>query len=177
MKETMDLKSKIRTVMDFPKPGIGFKDITTLLLDAGALREAVKRMAKPFKKTGITKIVGIESRGFIFGMPMAFDMKVPFVPIRKPGKLPAATEEETYQLEYGTDSIQIHRDAIAPGDRILLVDDLLATGGTMAASVSLVRKLKGEVAGAAFLIELDFLKGREKLQGVRVHSLVHYDGE
>jgi adenine phosphoribosyltransferase len=177
MKEKMDLKSKIRTVMDFPKPGIGFKDITTLLLDPMALVEAVKRMAGPFRKAGITKIVGIESRGFIFGMPMAFFLKVPFVPIRKPGKLPAPTEEESYQLEYGTDRIQIHRDAIAPGDRVLLVDDLLATGGTMSAAVSLIRKLEGLVAGVAFLIELDFLKGREKLQGVRIHSLIHYDGE
>ena len=173
----MDLKSRIRTVMDFPKPGIGFKDITTLLLDAKALAEAVKRMAGPFTKAGITKIVGIESRGFIFGMPMAFYMNVPFVPIRKPGKLPAATEEESYQLEYGTDKIQIHRDAIAAGDKVLLVDDLLATGGTMSAAVNLVRKLKGEVAGAVFLIELDFLQGRGKLKDVRVHSLVHYDGE
>lgn len=173
----MDLKSRIRTVMDFPKPGIGFKDITTLLLDRAALREAVKNMAKPFLKAGITKIVGIESRGFIFGMPMAFHMKLPFVPIRKPGKLPAPVEEASYQLEYGSDRIQIHCDAISKGDKVLLVDDLLATGGTMAAAVELVRKLDARVSAAVFLIELDFLKGRKKLMGLKVHSLVHYDGE
>jgi len=173
----MDLKEKIRTVMDFPKKGIGFKDITTLLLDKMALKEAVDQMAAPFEKKGITKIVGIESRGFIFGMPIAYKMHLPFVPIRKPGKLPAETESESYVLEYGTDKIEIHRDAIVKGDSVLLVDDLLATGGTMAAARKLVEKLHAHVAGISFLIELDFLSGRKKLHGVPVHSLLHYDVE
>jgi adenine phosphoribosyltransferase len=173
----MDLKKKIRTVMDFPKKGIGFKDITTLLLDKAALKEAVDLMAAPFADKGVTKIVGIESRGFIFGMPMAYKMHLPFVPIRKPGKLPAEKESESYTLEYGTDKIEIHRDAIVKGDKVLLVDDLLATGGTMAASRRLVEKLHADVVGIAFLIELDFLSGRKKLKGVPVHSLVHYDAE
>jgi adenine phosphoribosyltransferase len=173
----MDLKKTVRTVMDFPKKGIGFKDITTLLLDPGALREAVDKMAAPFLGKSITKIVGIESRGFIFGMPMAYNMGLPFVPVRKPGKLPAAVESETYTLEYGTDKVEVHKDAISKGDKVLLVDDLLATGGTIAASVRLVRKLGGEVTGVSFLIELDFLKGREKLSGLDIHTLIHYDAE
>ena len=173
----MDLKSTIRTVMDFPKKGIGFKDITTLLLNSNALQEAVKQMAEPYRNSGITKIVGIESRGFIFGIPIAFYLGLPFVPIRKPGKLPAPTEEISYQLEYGTDRIQIHQDAITKTDKVLLVDDLLATGGTMAAAIALVRKLSGNVAAAIFLIELDFLKGRSKLDNVPAHSLIRYDAE
>ncbi len=173
----MDLKQKIRTVMDFPKKGIGFKDITTLLLDKDALKIAIDNMAEPFKDKGVTKIVGIESRGFIFGMAMAYKMHLPFVPIRKPGKLPAAKESESYTLEYGTDTIEIHKDAILKEDRVLLVDDLLATGGTMAAAKRLVERLDARVAGLVFLIELDFLKGREKLKDVPIHSLVHYDGE
>jgi len=173
----MDLSSKIRTVMDFPKPGIGFKDITTLLLDPVALHEAVIRLCEPFRGKGITKIAGIESRGFIFGMPMAYEMKLPFIPIRKPGKLPAATVKESYSLEYGTDSIEMHSDAVSKGDNILIVDDLLATGGTMSAAVKLINKQSGEVHAAAFVIELAFLKGRDKFKGLDVHSLILYDKE
>lgn len=173
----MDLKQKIRTIMDFPKKGIGFKDITTLLLDKDALKTAVDRMAEPFDKKGINKIIGIESRGFIFGMAMAYKMNLPFVPIRKPGKLPGKKECESYSLEYGTDKIEIHCDAIAKGDKVLLVDDLLATGGTMAAARNLVERLNAEIAGIVFLIELDFLNGRKKLEGVTIHSLIHYNEE
>jgi adenine phosphoribosyltransferase len=173
----MDLKQKIRTVMDFPKKGIGFKDITTLLLDKRALKEAVDKMAAPFLNRGIAKIVGIESRGFIFGMPIAYQMGLPFVPIRKPGKLPADTEAETYALEYGTDTIEIHKDAIHKGDSVLLVDDLLATGGTMAAAARLIQKRGGKVAGISFLIELDFLNGRDKLREFDISTLIHYDAE
>jgi len=173
----MDLKSTIRTVMDFPKKGIGFKDITTLLDNAEALQYAVHAMAKPVEDQGVTKIVGIESRGFIFGMPIAYKMKLPFVPIRKPCKLPAPVEQERYELEYGTDCIEIHRDALSNGDRVLLIDDLLATGGTMVAARRLVERLGAQVVGISFLIELDFLKGRSKISGVPLHSLVHYDGE
>ncbi|OGJ86826.1 MAG: adenine phosphoribosyltransferase [Candidatus Raymondbacteria bacterium RifOxyA12_full_50_37] len=173
----MDLKKTIRTVMDFPKKGIGFKDITTLLVNGPALHQAIRDMAEPFRKSNAAKIVSIESRGFIFGMPMAYELGLGFVPVRKPKKLPAATVAETYALEYGTDSIEIHKDAIVPGEKVLLVDDLLATGGTMEAAVRLVKKLGGEPVAAAFLIELDFLKGREKLPGIPVHSLIHYDSE
>ncbi len=163
--------------MDFPKKGIGFKDITTLLVNGPALHQAIRDMAEPFRKSNAAKIVSIESRGFIFGMPMAYELGLGFVPVRKPKKLPAATVAETYALEYGTDSIEIHKDAIVPGEKVLLVDDLLATGGTMEAAVRLVKKLGGEPVAAAFLIELDFLKGREKLPGIPVHSLIHYDSE
>jgi len=173
----MDLSSKIRTIMDFPKPGIGFKDITTLLIDADALKESVKKLCEPFKNKGITKIAGIESRGFIFGMPMAYEMNLPFIPIRKPGKLPAATVKESYSLEYGTDSIEMHSDAVNKSDIVLLVDDLLATGGTMSAAVKLIERQGGKVHAAAFVIELAFLKGREKLKNINVHTLISYDNE
>ena len=174
----MHLKEKIRTVMDFPKKGIGFKDITTLLLEGPSLKEAIIRMANPFRQCGAVKIASIESRGFIFGMPMAYELGLGFVPVRKPKKLPAKTVSESYALEYGTDTIEIHADAIKPGEKILLVDDLLATGGTMEAAMKLVRKLCGEVVGAAFLIELDFLKGREKLSTIpNIQSLIRYDSE
>jgi adenine phosphoribosyltransferase len=173
----MDLSAKVRTIMDFPKPGIGFKDITTLLLDSAALNETVIKLCAPFTNKGITKIAGIESRGFIFGMPMAYEMNLPFIPIRKPGKLPATTVKETYSLEYGTDSIEMHSDAVTPDDKILIVDDLLATGGTMAAAVKLVHKQGAKVVAAAFVIELAFLGGRKKLEGIDVSSLVVYKNE
>lgn len=173
----MDFKSVIRNVQDFPKPGIGFKDITTLLLNPEALHEAVEQLCAPFRSAGITKVAGIESRGFIFGMPIAYAMKLPFIPIRKPGKLPAATVRESYALEYGTDSIEMHQDAVTAGDRVLLVDDLLATGGTMSAARKLIERQQGIVHAAVFVIELSFLNGRSKLPGLQVHSLVQYDGE
>jgi adenine phosphoribosyltransferase len=163
--------------MDFPKPGIGFKDITTLLLDPKALHETIKRLCEPFRNKEITKIAGIESRGFIFGMPMAYEMNLPFIPIRKPGKLPAPTVNECYSLEYGKDSIEMHCDAVSKDDNVLIVDDLLATGGTMAAAIKLIQKQGGEAHAAAFVIELAFLGGREKLKGVDVFTLITYDKE
>jgi len=171
------LKSFIRTVLDFPKKGVGFKDITTLVKDKEAFRQAVKELCAPFKQEQVDVVVGIESRGFIFGGAMAVALGVGFVPVRKPGKLPAETVKEEYTLEYGTDAIEIHRDAIHPGMRVLVVDDLLATGGTAAAAVRLVHKLGGVVIGAAFLIELDFLGGRKKLSGVPIHVLIRYESE
>ncbi len=176
-RDKMELSKKIRTVMDFPKQGIGFKDITTLLLDPEALHEAVEELCTPFVNKKITKIAGIESRGFIFGMPMAYKMNLPFIPIRKPGKLPFTTVKETYSLEYGTDSIEMHIDAVSKGDTILLVDDLLATGGTMAAAKRLVERQGGIVHAAAFVIELTFLGGRAKLGNTDVHSLITYNNE
>jgi adenine phosphoribosyltransferase len=173
----MDLRGCIRDVQDFPKKGIVFKDITTLLKNGTAFRESIQQLCKPFTKKKIDYIAGIESRGFIFGSVMAIELKTGFIPIRKPGKLPAAVEREEYALEYGTDSIEIHRDVIHHGDAVLIVDDLLATGGTAAAAIRLIKKLGGEVAGAAFLIELSFLKGRQKLGNVPVHVLINYEEE
>jgi len=172
-----DLKSSIRNVPDFPKPGIGFKDITTLLIDGPAFREAVDLLAERFQNQEIKKVVGIESRGFVFGSVIAYKWGVGFVPVRKPGKLPAETISEEYDLEYGTDSLEIHRDAITPGEKVLIVDDLLATGGTAQATVNLINRLGGEIAGIAFLIELSFLNGRQKLNGYDVFSLMEYDAE
>jgi len=172
-----DLKSSIRSVPDFPKPGIGFKDITTLLIDGPAFREAVDLLAERFQNQEIKKVVGIESRGFVFGSVIAYKWGVGFVPVRKPGKLPAETISEDYDLEYGTDSLEIHRDAITPGEKVLIVDDLLATGGTAQATVNLINRLGGEIAGIAFLIELSFLNGRQKLRGYDVLSLMEYDAE
>ncbi len=162
----------IRNVPDFPKPGILFKDITPLLGDAKALKSCVDKLAKPFKDMGVQYVVGIESRGFIFGVLVAQKLKAGFVPVRKPGKLPAATISESYSLEYGTDTVQIHSDAIPAGAKVLMVDDLLATGGTMGAACRLVEKLQGKIVGAAFVIELCFLNGKDKLQGYPVHSLM-----
>ncbi|MBN1780496.1 adenine phosphoribosyltransferase [bacterium] len=173
----MDLKQCIRDVPDFPKQGILFKDITTLLKDRQALKEAIDRMCAPYRDMEIDQIVGIESRGFIFGTAMAMALNAGFVPIRKPGKLPAETEREEYALEYGTDAIEIHRDAIKPGDRVLIVDDLLATGGTASAAVKLIKKLGGRVTGACFLVELIFLNGRQKLGNVPVHVVMGFEGE
>jgi adenine phosphoribosyltransferase len=173
----MDLKNTIRSIPDFPKPGIMFRDITTLLKDPAAFAEVIDRMQKLFRDEKIDKVVGIESRGFIFGAPLALRLGAGLVLIRKPGKLPAETETAEYALEYGTDRIQIHRDAVAPGERVLLVDDLLATGGTICAARDLVQRIGGNVVGLAFLIELDFLGGRKKLEGCRVESLVHYESE
>jgi adenine phosphoribosyltransferase len=171
----MDLASLIRSVPDFPIDGILFYDITTLLKDAEGLKESIDRLADHYQKTGIDVVVGVESRGFIFGVPLAYQLGVGFVAVRKPGKLPADTITESYKLEYGTNSLEMHVDAIEKGQNALVVDDLLATGGTAKATCSLVEKLGGRVVGLAFIIELNFLKGREKLAGYDVFSLLQYD--
>ncbi len=167
-------KQLIRNVPDFPKKGILFYDITTLLKDAKALREVLDTLATRYVNQNIDLVVGIESRGFIFAPALAYQIKAGFVPVRKPGKLPAETVKATYDLEYGKDSLEIHRDAIQQGQRVLVVDDLLATGGTAAAVTQLIRQLGGEVAGLAFLVELEFLSGRKKLTGYDVFSLLQY---
>lgn len=172
-----DLKKYIRSVKDFPKPGIMFRDITTLLKNGAALRETLQQLYDISKDIKITKVVGIESRGFIMGAMLAEKLGCGFVPVRKPNKLPAAKISETYFLEYGEDQIEIHKDAIEPGDKILLHDDLLATGGTMEAACKLIENLGGEVVQISFLIELSFLSGREKLKKYDVHSLIVYEDE
>lgn len=170
----MDLKSKIRDVPDFPKPGIIFKDITTLLLDPEALRETIDTLGAHLRQKEFDVIVGMESRGFIFGAAVAYSLNKGFIPVRKPGKLPAETVSQTYELEYGTDSIEIHKDAIKPGQRVIVLDDLLATGGTAAATVKLVENLGGKAVEAVFVIELAFLGGRKKLNGLDVFSILQY---
>ncbi|MFO7525976.1 MAG: adenine phosphoribosyltransferase [Ignavibacteriaceae bacterium] len=172
-----ELKKYIRSIKDFPKPGIMFRDITTLLKDNIALRETLQQLYSISKDVEITKVVGIESRGFIMGAMLAEKLGCGFVPVRKPNKLPAAKISETYYLEYGEDKIEIHKDAIEPGDKVLLHDDLLATGGTMEAACKLIEKLGGEVVQINFLIELSFLSGREKLKKYDVHSLMVYEDE
>jgi adenine phosphoribosyltransferase len=169
------LKELIRTVPDFPKPGILFYDITTLLKEKTGMAQLIDAFAAYYIGKEIDLVLGIEARGFIFGPALAYRLNAGFVPVRKPKKLPAPTAKVTYDLEYGTDSLEIHLDAIEPGQRVIIVDDLLATGGTMEATVKLVRQLGGEIAGLAFAIELDFLKGREKFQEYDVFSLLHYD--
>lgn len=169
-----ELKKTIRDVPDFPQKDILFKDITTLLKDNDAFHKAIKLIVKECKKYKIDKIAGIESRGFIFGSPAAYEIKTGFVPIRKPGKLPAKTISESYDLEYGTDSIEIHEDAVIKGDKVVIIDDLLATGGTAQAACNLIEKCGGDVVLCIFLIELDFLKGRDKLKGRNVCSLINY---
>jgi len=171
----MDLKEKIRVIDGFPVDGISFKDITTLLKDAGALNECINQLAEKFKDVDVDLIVGPESRGFIFATPLAYLMKTGFVPVRKPGKLPAETIGYEYALEYGIDLLEIHKDSIQPGQKVLIVDDLLATGGTMFAAAKLVEKLGGEVVGLGFVIELEDLNGRERLSNYKVESLVKYN--
>ncbi len=171
----MDYKSYIREVPDFPKPGILFYDITTLLKDPTCFRSIINELTDKYKEAGISKIVGIESRGFILGSPLAYHLQAGFVPVRKPGKLPADVFEVKYHLEYGSNSLAIHRDAIQEGEPVLIVDDLLATGGTASATVHLIRQLGGEIAGVVFLVELLALQGREKLNGYNIHSLIAYD--
>ncbi len=173
----MDLKKLVRDVPDFPIKGIIFKDITTLVKDPKGFDYTLSELYNLSKNKGITKVIGIESRGFIFGGALANKLGVGFVPIRKPGKLPADTIKQTYELEYGTDSIEIHKDALESGDKVLIHDDLLATGGTMEAACKLVEKLGADVRQISFVIELDFLNGREKLQNYDVQSLIHYDSE
>jgi adenine phosphoribosyltransferase len=168
------LKAKIRHVPDFPKAGILFYDVTTLLRDPQGLRLALDSLTRPFEGRRIELVVGIESRGFILGAAVADRLEAGFVPVRKLGKLPAATVKATYALEYGSDSLEMHRDAIEAGQRVLIVDDLLATGGTAAATLNLVESLGGQVEGMAFLIELLALDGRQKLPGQQVHSVLSY---
>ena len=170
----MDLASLIRNVPDFPKAGIQFKDITTLLKDGPALQCVIDGWKERYADRGLTAIVGIEARGFIFGGALAYAMGLPFIPARKKGKLPAETIEEDFELEYGTDSVQMHVDALKPGDRVVLIDDLLATGGTMAAVAALTKRLGAEVIEAAFVIELPPLNGRAKLPDMPVHVLVEF---
>jgi adenine phosphoribosyltransferase len=169
-----DLCRCIRDIPDFPKKGIVFKDITPLLANPSALAMAVELLANPFRGKGIEVVVGAESRGFIFGIAVAQALSAGFVPIRKPGKLPYKTHKMTYDLEYGTDSLEIHTDAVKPGQKVLMVDDLLATGGTMRACCDLVAGLGGKIAGITFLLELTFCKGREKLQEFEVNSIIQY---
>ena len=170
----MDLKEKIRNIQDFPKPGIGFKDITTLLQDGAAFRAAIDTIAENLKDKKVDVIVGPEARGFIMGAPLAYAMGAGFVPIRKPGKLPGETVSYEYDLEYGTDKIEMHKDGIKKGQRVAIVDDLLATGGTAEAAVKLIESLGGEVVSIQFLIELEFLNGREKFEGYNVDSIITY---
>jgi len=168
------LKSLIREVPDFPKPGINFYDITTLLKDSNGLKEVVDGLSAHYHGKDIKIVAGIEARGFIFAPAVAYALGAGFVPIRKPKKLPAETERLEYALEYGSDAVEIHRDAVEPGQRVLIVDDVLATGGTAAASAKLIEKIGGQVAGLGFVIELDFLNGRAKLAGRDVYSLIQY---
>jgi adenine phosphoribosyltransferase len=168
------LKEQIRSVPDFPKPGILFYDITTLLRNPTGFASTVDALSEPFVGTGLDLVVGIESRGFILGASVAERLGVGFVPVRKPGKLPAKAIRESYALEYGTDSLEIHADAIEKGQRVLVVDDVLATGGTAAAAVQLVRTLGGDLRGLSFLIELSFLGGRAKLPQETIHSVLQY---
>ena len=173
----VDLKKCIRSIPDFPKPGIMFRDIMPLLRDPAAFREAVRRMGEPYPPGTVDVVVGAEARGFIFAAAMALELGAGFVPVRKKGKLPFKTASATYDLEYGTDTLQMHTDAVGPGARVLLVDDLLATGGTMAACCRMVQEAGGQIVGVEFLIELAFLKGREKLAGYPVRSQIVFDNE
>lgn len=169
-----ELKKKIREIPDFPKAGILFYDLTTLLGDNDGLRMAIDALTKPFENQEIDQVLGIESRGFIFAPAVAYRLGAGFVPVRKPGKLPSRIISASYKLEYGEDSVEIHEDAIKPGQRVLIIDDLIATGGTAAATVQLVEALGGHVVSLAFLVELESLKGREKLAGHQVFSLLRY---
>ena len=171
----MDFAAVVRSIPDYPKPGIVFRDITTLLGNARAFRSAVDALVQPYAGVRIDKVAGIEARGFIFAPALAYRLGAGFVPVRKPKKLPAKTASISYALEYGTDTLEIHEDAVRPGQRVIICDDLLATGGTAAATVKLVEQLGGIVEGEAFAVELTFLNGRKKLTGVDVFSLIQYD--
>ena len=168
------LKAKIRNIPDFPTPGIQFKDITPLVKDPATLRLCVHQLLFPFLGERLTAVVGMEARGFIFGSLVAWEFGVGFVPLRKPGKLPYEVQAARYDLEYGSAALEVHVDALGPGDRVLLIDDLIATGGTAAASCRLIEGLGAELAGCAFVVELDELQGRARLMPYRVHTLVHY---
>jgi adenine phosphoribosyltransferase len=169
------LKSHVRDIPDYPKPGVMFRDITPLLATPDAFAGAVDALAAPFEGERIDKVLGIEARGFVFAAPVAYHFAAGFVPVRKAGKLPWKIEQEEYELEYGTDLLEIHRDAVHPGERVLVVDDVIATGGTAAATARLVERLGGEVAGFAFVLELVFLSGRTKLPGYRVEAVASYE--
>jgi len=171
----LDLKALIREIPDFPQPGISFKDISTVIGNAKAFHYIVEELAKGFRGDRPEVVVGIESRGYIIGAPLAYALGAGFILVRKPGKLPAATERIEYTLEYGENALEIHKDAIRPGQRVLIVDDILATGGTVSATAELVRRLGGEIIGYAFLAELDALQGRAKLTDAPIISLVHYE--
>lgn len=174
---TEDLKSIVRSVQDFPKKGVIFRDITTLLNNRDAFRKTIDIFYERYKDQKIDKVVSVESRGFIFGSLLAYRLGAAFVPIRKPGKLPSEKIREEYQLEYGTDAMEIHRDAIERGERVLMHDDLLATGGTVLAACKLVERLGGEIVGLSFLIELKFLRGRDRLGNYDIFSIISYDSE
>ena len=167
------IRSAIRDVPDFPKPGILFKDLTPLIADAGLLRDTIARLAEPYRDARIDRIAAVEARGFIFGAPLAVALGAGFLPVRKPGKLPYRTERVAYALEYGTDALEAHLDGVVAGERVALVDDLLATGGTANGALQLIRRLGGEVVGVSFVVELAFLGGRHRLEAP-VHSLVSY---
>ncbi|MFA5060513.1 MAG: adenine phosphoribosyltransferase [Candidatus Omnitrophota bacterium] len=169
-----ELKKCIRDIPDFPKPGIIFKDITTLLQNKDAFKKSIDLMAKQFKNESIDCVVAVESRGFIFGAALAYKLKTGFVPVRKKGKLPFKTKSMTYQLEYGTDSLEIHEDAVTPQSKVLVVDDLLATGGTVKAVTDLLKEQGAQIVGIAFLVELGFLKGKEKLKEFPIYSLIRF---
>ena len=168
------LSRAIRDVPDFPQPGILFKDITTLILNPELLREVIDIFYERYRDKGVDKVIAIEARGYLFASALAYRLGAGLVPIRKPGKLPAETVSETYELEYGTDSIEMHKDALSPGDKVLLIDDLLATGGTAEAACKLIHGRQAQIVEAAFLVELDFLSGRKRLTDVDIFSIVHY---
>ena len=168
------LRAQIREVPDFPKPGILFYDITTLIKQPQPFAEAIDLLVEPFADTKVDVVVGMESRGFIFSAPMAIRLDAGFVPVRKLGKLPAETISVEYALEYGTNTLEVHKDAIQPGQRVLIVDDLLATGGTVLGTIDLVKQLKAEIVGLSFLVELQFLKGRARLGGYDIHSVIQF---
>lgn len=171
------LAAHIRAVRDFPKPGIVFRDITTLLRNPNAMQIALDALYEPLAGTRVDKVVGIEARGFIFGALLAHRLGAGFVPARKPGKLPSATMRETYELEYGRDAVEIHTDAITPGESVLVHDDLLATGGTASAACRLIERMQGSIVGISFLVELTFLKGRDRLKPYNVFSVIRYESE
>ena len=177
MKNNCLLEKSIRNIPDFPKRGILFRDVTTLIQDKTAFKKSVDLLAKNYNGLKIDKIVGVEARGFIFGAALAHKIGAGFVPVRKKGKLPYKTISTTYELEYGTDTLEIHKDAICPGEKILIIDDLLATGGTVKAVINLIKQLGGKILGIGFIIELVDLHGKEKLKGYPVHSLVKFRGE
>ncbi|MBF0532971.1 MAG: adenine phosphoribosyltransferase [Candidatus Omnitrophica bacterium] len=174
MAKELDLKKFIRDIPDFPKKGIVFKDITPLLKDKNAFKASIDGLAKAFKDKKIDAVVAVESRGFIFGAALAHQLGVGFIPVRKKGKLPYKTKSVTYQLEYGTDTLEIHEDAVGPGVKVLIIDDVLATGGTLKGVADLLKVQKAEIVGVGFVIELGFLKGREKLAGLDVNALIRY---
>lgn len=171
------LEASIRSIPDFPKPGVLFRDVTTLIKNKSAFKEAVDQLAKIYKGKKIDKVAGVEARGFIFGAALAYKIGAGFVPVRKKGKLPCKTVSATYALEYGTDTLEIHSDAIKPSEKVLIIDDLLATGGTVSATIELIETLKGKIIGIGFVIELVDFKGREKFKKYPVHSLVKFRGE